>query len=388
MLSIRINVSDPIVSDGDEAPTWSLMRPWSDVRDDFNAMKSKQDVVYRQHPTLRGFNPFEKYLQSTRITNDLKATIKSYGVKNITRGGLKFIELLYHYDLVPRNGRISVFLNAELPGSGICALQYVASRQNCNLQWYASSYIPKQRNGRDSSDALDDEFGLLKDYPEHWLMHENNNGDCTKVSNIQDISDQIHFLCPEGVDLYTHDAGLDVSFDYNRQEEHNLKLHAGCDYVGLLSLRKGGSFIGKHYTCFTPQNICYVLCYAGLFDEFYICKPATSGSTNSETYWIGKGFKGLPPWLDGVLEEQIENKTILPLYSLSVIKGALKEEFTTLMKWQKYLCETQMMAIDRSISGFLKSNSEDAPYENNHEQQREFTDKFLHRFMMKTDISK
>ncbi len=72
-----------------------------------------------------------------------------------------------------------------------------------------------------------------------------------------------------------------------------MHIHFGQSVCGLLTLRVGGCLVVKHYTLNQPFTISLVVTLSCLFQELYIVKPETSRPTNSETYLVGKGFKGL-----------------------------------------------------------------------------------------------
>ena len=48
----------------------------------------------------------------------------------------------------------------------------------------------------------------------------------------------------------------------------------------------------KQYMTFEMTTISIMYSLSQMFDEFYLCKPYTSREANSETFLVGKGFKG------------------------------------------------------------------------------------------------
>ena len=105
-----------------------------------------------------------------------------------------------------------VFCNAELPGGFIGALnQYIHGNLKKDWDWLACSLISGQHLG--------DSFGIYRRYPWRWLQTKKMNGDVTEATNLVHIRDQVLNKFPKGVDLYTSDAGCDVSKNYNAQEE-------------------------------------------------------------------------------------------------------------------------------------------------------------------------
>ena len=57
--------------------------------------------------------------------------------------------------------------------------------------------------------------------------------------------------------------------------------------------------------------------------EFHLCKPLTSRPTNSEVYFVGKGFRGLPAPLRRLLEERLANFSMVPFLSSDTVQRVL-----------------------------------------------------------------
>ena len=142
------------------------------------------------------------------------------------------------------------FFNAELPGAALCAFNHYAHTVGLNPTWYASSLVDP------TSGALGDDYGLYEKNRENWLMTDKNNGDITIAANINDFAARIPPIC-----LYSHDAGIDVSCDFNNQEMLNAKIHFGCAIAGLKTLSLGGMFIAKQYTLFETFTWNLILLY-------------------------------------------------------------------------------------------------------------------------------
>jgi hypothetical protein len=141
-----------------------------------------------------------------------------------------------------------------------------------------------------------------------------NNGDATSLDNLLDFAARIGpASAVGGVDLYSHDAGIDVSDDFNNQELSNSRVHLGCAIAGFLTLKKGGSFVAKQYTYFEAFTWNLICIYAYMFDEFYLCKPLTSRPYNSEIYLIGKGFKGMSAAVYKLLTDRLVDFNTSPI---------------------------------------------------------------------------
>lgn len=225
---------------------------------------------------------------------------QKYGAQHVTNAWLKYWELA---TMVQKHIRPNTkfFFNAEFPGSGILALNhfYYAKYGKPLTSWMASSYVPQERSS--SNTILEDSYGIYKMNREKWVMTRTNNGDMRNVDNIIDLCSRFNAeecgrkssKAPSGFDFYMHDAGIDVSSDYNSQEAKNITLHLGCALAGFVLLRPGGVFVAKQYTFFKTISWQLILLYATLFENFYIVKPVASRAANSEIYLVGLGYRGI-----------------------------------------------------------------------------------------------
>lgn len=266
------------------------------VKESLNRTKSQIDKYYATERVQ--WQSFERTVDTYRL---LKSAVgKVSNAKHVTNAWLKYWELYNHYGL-PECENFTAFFNAELPGAALCAFNHYAHTVELNPMWYASSLVDT------TGDALGDIYGIYKKNREHWLMNSANNGDVTVSANITDFTNRVPAIC-----LYSHDAGIDASNDFNNQETMNAKIHFGCAIIGLKTLSPGGTFIAKQYTFFETFTWNLILLYASLFGEFYICKPLTSRPNNSEIYMIGKNFKGLCPELEKIFMHRMENFSTAP----------------------------------------------------------------------------
>lgn len=315
---------------------------------------------------LDGNKRLEEYMRRVRITNDLVFCLKKqHGMQHMTRGGLKFLEMCCEFNLCPKR----IFFNAELPGSGILAvMQYLKLRRLELENWCASSYVGEG----EGTSALQDEFGLVKKYPERWLMSEENNGDCTNPKMIIDLALKVRERCGL-VDLYTQDAGVDASEDYNNQESLNLKLHFGCELLGLMVLADGGTMISKHYTAFMAPTISMFFLLCSLFSRVTVYKPQTSGVTNSEVYWVCQGYhrNKVTPELISLLVRNMDTNIRSTMDPKTLFNHSSFEEF---MQEQEMRCEKQINAINKVCEMFKRG-------EQNIQQQKKFTEAFLARYI-------
>jgi len=198
-------------------------------------------------------------------------------------------------DCKPTDKSYSIFCNAELPGSSISSINHFFKTKlpKVTLDWIGSSFKPDGHGTQ-----LGDTYGFYDHNKTKWLFNEPGfNGDMTDTLVVRDCAKRYLKHQPLGCQLYSHDAGLDVTVDqfpwkaYVDQERMNMKLHLGCAIVGLETLRDGGSFIAKQYTLYEENSKNLIMIYAQFFDDFYLVKPVTSRPYNSESYFVGLGFK-------------------------------------------------------------------------------------------------
>lgn len=256
---------------------------------------------------------------------DLYAALRSKIRRNdngqvVTNAWLKMYEMATQLDLVGTAARgeggkvLRTFCNAELPGAFICAINHFMCTEmpGARFDWVASSLHPA---GKD--EILGDTYGLLSCNPDRWLMDAEMPGDVTSVEQIATLASRAKERLKGEVDLYTSDAGIDVSPDYNRQEELTARINLGQIVTGLLSLRAGGNLVTKTYTFTHPFSVSVIAVCAALFDACYVTKPQTSRPANSEVYLVGIGFRGVAPEVVTALLAAVEEfdfaRPLIPL---------------------------------------------------------------------------
>ncbi len=293
------------------------------VKETLNAEKSKLDVFYNLSKTdnvmARQVLEFHNIID---VYKPLRFTVeKSFNARPVTNAWLKYWEIYSQYELIPQKQHYTAFFNAELPGAALCALNHYMKtmRPSVDFDWRASSLAPR---GMHDPNALGDTYGLYAKNIDKWLMHEHNNGDVTSIDNLRDFAARVGPNSPfGGVDLYSHDAGIDVSSDFNNQELANARIHLGCALAGFMTLKVGGAFIAKQYTYFEAITWNLILIYTTMFEEFYLCKPLTSRPYNSEIYLIGKGFKGMPEAVAKMLSARLQDFNTTPLLPRDILDG-------------------------------------------------------------------
>ena len=255
-----------------------------------------------------------------------------YKMQIVTNATIKIYELITQMGLINSN-KLTAFCNAELPGNFIIGINHYIKTmfKTSSFNWVASSFIS-------NSGTLGDSYGIYEFNKNNWLMDSTMNGDITDPNNIIEISKRVLSRFPKGVDLYTSDAGFDVSSDYNKQEEQTITLNYGQILAGLLTLSIGGHLVTKQFTYFTEFNKSLIILLSNLFDEFYITKPSSSRPLNSEIYLVGKGFKGI----SSDLKEYLLSKVTLINIDIPLI---LYNENVNLFESMSYIYERQISYI-------------------------------------------
>lgn len=244
---------------------------------------------------LKRNDPWEKAIDQLG-----KQITKKFSAQHVTKGWLKMYEML---TLTPVGsyllsilGTVNVFYNAALPGAFIFADNHYFRTNNKNINWVVSSYYPKDTEGKD---FLGDKYGLLTKYPERSLVGAIttskgrfwSDGDLTNAK-VPAILAMLAKSKLGTINMYTADGAFDVEGKENLQEELSMPLIRGEIECGFRSLSVGGVMIIKIFTFFTPQMWTLLVYLTRLFEKFDIYKPQTSGVLNSESYFIGIGYKG------------------------------------------------------------------------------------------------
>lgn len=359
----------------DEAPPDDLARGFGEVRAALAAAKSLLDVI----PPAE----FERFMQSVDLYRGLKRALRAdYGMQIATNASLKMYELTVQMGLVVCEGgalpRLRAFCDAELPGAFVVALNHYV-RTLCpgtTLEWLASSYYPAAAAASGDPTILGDTYGVYAGNRERWLMGPRPNGlpegepdvtgDVTDPDVVAALADAVHARYgagapPSGATLYTSDAGIDVSADYNRQEEITALLNYGQVLAGLLALAPGGHLVTKQYTFAAPFSRSLIALVAALFDAAYVTKPLTSRPANSEVYLVGKGFRGIDgPLADALLDRlaalrgavaaDVGAERWAPLLDPALYRGADE----ALLRAARQIHGRQQVAFLRETAGFYE----------------------------------
>lgn len=268
---------------------------YNDIRTKLNDTKSKLDIIpseiYRKISSeLDYYTTLKHYLR------------KHFNLQIVTNATLKLYEILEQFPFIRKNtNTFNVFCNAELPGGFIVAINHYIKTKHpiVEFDWIANSYL--------SDNTLSDIYEIYKKNKNKWLMNDTMNGDITSVDNIMYIKDTVKSIFRKGIDLYTSDIGIDVSSDYNSQEEQTLLLNYCQVLCGLLTLRTKGCMVTKQFTYFTSFNTSLLILLSSLFKQVYITKPATSRPFNSEIYVVCIDYIGMSDNMSNYLLSRVTN---------------------------------------------------------------------------------
>ena len=261
-------------------------------------LNTARDLTGRpDYEDLKRRDPWEKQIRALR-----SEIVKKYGGQNVTKAWLKMYELLsttpLGAHLLSNMRPVRVFLNAEFPGGFLYAINHYLQTRGQVPEWVMSSFLPRDPTNKN---FLGDELHIVEKYPARVLVGKIatnkgsfwSDGDLTNPKVPAILAQLARSKYPE-YDLYTADGGFDVSGQENDQETLSIPLITGEVDTGVKVLGKGGNMVLKIFTFFTPEMRSLLVYLMRLFDQFDIIKPNTSGPLNSESYFVGIGFKGNP----------------------------------------------------------------------------------------------
>lgn len=342
------------------------------LKERLNKAKSQMDPIYKQATDDKKYGQAWAYFNKIIDTySGLKHILEDkYGAQNVSNAWLKYYELYSRFEIVaPDTKTFAAFFNAELPGASLSAFNHYMRTMHpkVEFEWYASSLAPDTtaRSREEQAKILGDQYGLWARHRKHWLMQlsddgakgnnsPRNDGDATKVANIHDFATR---LKDKNIALYSHDAGIDVSGDFNTQESQNAAIHLGCALAGFETLKSsdkgfGGIFIAKQYTFFETFTWNLLIIYASMFEKFYLCKPLTSRPYNSEIYLVGIGFTGANPAILRILEDRLNAPNMRPFIVQNAIKQLYSEQLGALVEFARARTDAQIAFIDENMQLF------------------------------------
>ncbi len=329
----------PLAPNCIDSNTYEMIPEAADLNKRLADAKNLLDVPYKD-PRYRPVADILDFYKPLRYIVNLK-----YNAQNVSNAWLKMYELVNYYELVSKNTK-TYFANSEMPGSFIMAFNHYNVTKNAgNTQWYASSIVEHD----EKKNYLEDRYQLWKRYPDRWLMgRDGNNGDTTVVENIEDFARRLK----EGADLYTSDAGIDVSSNWNDQERMEAKIHLGQTVAALETLAPHGNMVLKTFTYFEPFSLGLLYILRSAFEELYISKPSSSRPSNSESYIVGKGYLGIPQEVMTMLKERLRKFTFSPLISSKCLYG--DKPFMEAVKKSWSIFEHQIEVVKEHVAYYNK----------------------------------
>jgi hypothetical protein len=254
-----------------------------DIERRVNKYKTELDPIYESTP---GFSSTWRKLDE--FLNERKAVAFMGNTGNVSNAWLKCFEIVDYFDLIPESQQLPFvhFDNAAFPGSFILSVHHYVNTLRKHLrgyQWLGSSLLERDSKDFQEKGLVGDDYGLYENYPQNWIMGD-TSGDVTDLKTLEE-------LAKHSCDLYTSDLGFDVSSQYNEQERLQFTANLGQIISGLITLNPGGRLITKQYSFFNRETIAMMFIVSSLFEEFHVCKPATSRPRNTETYLVGIRLK-------------------------------------------------------------------------------------------------
>lgn len=336
------------------------------LRQNLEETKNKLDKYYQEDnisrenifdtQSKRGESTSKKFNKILRcfdyFREEKKKIIKDSNGQYVTNVWLKIWELISYYKVVPKtlkteispedfynkseepSSSFKIFCNSCLPGSEILALNhFINTRTNIkSFEW------------KGLSSKSTDDYNLLKNYPENWLMSDEVEGNVIDNNTQTYIRDNFE----NQFNLYVSDLGSEIVEDFNKQEDIHSIYHLGQILLALNSLKSGGTMIVKQYTFFSQFSTTLIYLLSCMFKNIFICKPTSSKHTNSETYLVCEEYDKNPSLIK-VLENRLENFNLNPFFNTEIIEdwnefmGYLSQSSTKIFGFQ-------MMCINCAIN--------------------------------------
>ena len=202
-------------------------------------------------------------------------------IKPLSRSFYKMIELWKMFKLGDLKENIQTFHLAEGPGGFIEATAFL--RKNINDSYYGMTLInndpgcPGWKKSHQFLDANKNVKIITGADETGNLLHKENYIYC-----VNKFKHSMHII--------TADGGIDVSNDFNKQEELVSKLIVSEVIYAITMQKRGGHFILKIFDIFSKLTIDILYILTRLYAEVYITKPFTSRLANSEKYIVCKNF--------------------------------------------------------------------------------------------------
>lgn len=242
-----------------------------------------------------------EYVLHRRETDfsQLQAKLRQ-NLRGLSNAWMKMWELLSLYPHLGEGLKGSVWHICEAPGAFVSACARWREIHGMEGEWRAQTL--------QGGDALEDRFGLARDYPENWEY-----GDMTHPQTVRSYSR------PSQYTLITADGGKpDHPHWVNYGELNCLPLFVGQTAAILQSLALGGSAVMKVFLPLSlPCTASILRIWTGVFASVELVKLTSSSPCNSELYLVGQDYQGCPEWtVESLLHSLPCPDAELPLVSL------------------------------------------------------------------------
>lgn len=309
-------------------------------------------------------------LLSNYIINNYKIFSDKNNKLKVSNAFLKIYELLITYPLINDKPYIKTFHFCEAPGMFIFGLNHFLNTKTNILKWdwYANSLSPNSILG---TNALQDDFNLIKNYKKKWLYGPDGDGDIRLLKNIDYFKDVL-----KEVDFITSDCGICVESDMLNNYEEMIAEIDFAQFLNVINLLcNGGSCVLKMFIPLKlASNVSIVYTMTQLFEEVYISKPITSRPYNSEIYLICINYRGRNELLISYMKNLLD-KNINPNFNPN-INWINNIPFTFIKQLEDYLIEITRQQISYLLNIFyFLDNKEEIDKLKNNKKLKEETNK-------------
>lgn len=267
-------------------------------------------------------------------------------LKPLSRSYFKLVEILYAMEFFEKMAKTKVKLRtahiAEGPGGFIQAVFDVAERYNKSVQ-ISTAMTLKATDAR--VPGWKKAAFFLQQHKEVRLHY---GADGTGNAYILENQDSFIGLTKPGVDLFTADGGFDFSINYAEQEEKVFHLLCSSASIGLQSLSTEGCIVLKLFDTFAEPTQILILLLARCFREWCLYKPCMSRPCNSERYFLGRGYRGVPKEILQTIKT-IELYSQEGLYPSGLLEFATPEELEYLNKDKEQSIRSQLAALEKAM---------------------------------------
>ena len=245
---------------------------------------------------VKAINTVTNATDNPKVSNLKISIVEQYNGQCSTNEWLALYEIL-STDMVSKSLKdINAFLNWEFPGTFLFAANHYAKTNEKKFSWVISSYYPQNDT---NSNYKRDKFNIIKNNPKNSLIGVVNTSQGNMWSDGNIFSSLIpQFLSDYAIsilgtiNLYTGNGEIVPRPSEDVIEQYTFQLLRGEIETGLRVLSKGGVFIIKLYTFFTPQMLSLLIALKRVFEKSDIIKPWSIPSYKSDVYFVGVGYKG------------------------------------------------------------------------------------------------